>query len=149
MDCDLVNKCPDLIHALEGAGATVHFIWIPSHVGIPLNEKADHLAQCALQDDTLDPGTEYTLGYVKISIKDFVQSSISDQLELCCHRGSSTSLHYAHVSQSCAYTYGRHTASHDRVAMRLRLGYKYFWEVSASPVFAQGVGGKAHPPPLL
>ncbi|MPC74816.1 hypothetical protein E2C01_069192 [Portunus trituberculatus] len=34
---------------------------------------------------------------------------------------------------SCAYTYGRDTASHDRVAMRLRLGYKYFWEVSASP----------------
>ncbi|MPC76376.1 hypothetical protein E2C01_070786 [Portunus trituberculatus] len=25
MDCDLVNKCLDLIHALEGAGATVHF----------------------------------------------------------------------------------------------------------------------------
>ncbi|MPC81868.1 hypothetical protein E2C01_076506 [Portunus trituberculatus] len=43
------------------------------------------------------------------------------------------SLHYARVSQSCAYTYERHTASHDRVAMRLRLGYKYFWEVSASP----------------
>ncbi|MPC69355.1 hypothetical protein E2C01_063578 [Portunus trituberculatus] len=35
MDCDLVNKCLDLIHALEGAGATVHFSWIPSHVGIP------------------------------------------------------------------------------------------------------------------
>ncbi|MPC09909.1 hypothetical protein E2C01_002528 [Portunus trituberculatus] len=38
-----------------------------------------------------------------------------------------------HVSQSCAYTYGRHTASHDRVAMKLSLGYKYFWKVGASP----------------
>ncbi|MPD05461.1 hypothetical protein E2C01_101206 [Portunus trituberculatus] len=63
MDCDLVNKCLDLIHILEGAGAMVHFIWIPSHVGIPLNEKADRLAQCGLEDDTVDPGTEYTLGY--------------------------------------------------------------------------------------
>ncbi|MPC80379.1 hypothetical protein E2C01_074957 [Portunus trituberculatus] len=61
MDCDLVTKCLDLIHALEGAGATVHFTWIPSHVDIPLNEKADRLAQCALQDDTVDPGTEYTM----------------------------------------------------------------------------------------
>ncbi|MPC90444.1 hypothetical protein E2C01_085432 [Portunus trituberculatus] len=99
---------------------------------ITLNKKADRLAQCALQDDTVDPGTEYTLGYVKSNIKDFVHSSIGDQLELCCHRGSGTSS-YVRVSQICAYTYERHTASHDRVAMRLRLGYKYFWDVSASP----------------
>ncbi|MPC10208.1 hypothetical protein E2C01_002839 [Portunus trituberculatus] len=72
IDCDLVNKCLDLIHALEGAGATVHLTWIPSHVVIPLNEKADCLAQCVLQDDTVDPGTENTLGYVKSGIKDFV-----------------------------------------------------------------------------
>ncbi|MPD03125.1 hypothetical protein E2C01_098748 [Portunus trituberculatus] len=26
MACDLVNKCLDLIHTLEGAGAMVHFI---------------------------------------------------------------------------------------------------------------------------
>ena len=132
-DCDIVNKCLDLIRALEGAGALVHFTWIPSHVGIQLNEKADRLAQCALQDDTVDPGTEYTLGYIKSTIKDFVHSSISDQLDLCCHRGSASSLHYVRVSQGCQYTYGRHSASQDVVAMRLRLGYKYFWEVSNSP----------------
>ncbi|MPC12135.1 hypothetical protein E2C01_004813 [Portunus trituberculatus] len=55
----------------------------------------------------MNPGTEYTLGYVKSSIKDFVESSINDQLELCCHRGSGTN--YARVSQSCVYTSGRHT----------------------------------------
>ncbi|MPC44357.1 Proline synthase co-transcribed bacterial [Portunus trituberculatus] len=134
MDCDIVNKCLDLIHTLEGAGNTVHFTWIPSHVGIPLNEKADRLAQCAILNDTVDPDIQYTLGYAKSSTKDLVHNSISDQLELYCHRGSGTSLHYAGVSQSCAYTYGRHTASQDRVVMRLRLSNKYFWEVSASPV---------------
>ncbi|MPC71197.1 hypothetical protein E2C01_065471 [Portunus trituberculatus] len=115
MDCDLVNKCLDLI--LEGVGATVHFTWIPCHEGILLHEKADRLTQCALQDDTVVPGTEYTLGYVMSSMKDFVTSSINDLLELCYHRGSGTSLHCARVSQSCAYTYGRHTASQNRVTM--------------------------------
>ncbi|MPC57442.1 hypothetical protein E2C01_051422 [Portunus trituberculatus] len=69
MDCDLVNKCLDLIYTLEDAGAMVHFIWIPSQVGIPLNEKADHLTQCALQDDTVDPGTEHTLGILRVALR--------------------------------------------------------------------------------
>ncbi|MPC65836.1 hypothetical protein E2C01_059972 [Portunus trituberculatus] len=61
--------------------------------------------------------TQWTLALSTL----WVHSSISDQLELCCHRGNDTSLHYARVSQSCAYT----------------------------QVFAQEVGGKVHPPPLL
>ncbi|MPC47235.1 hypothetical protein E2C01_040976 [Portunus trituberculatus] len=64
------------------------------------------LAQCALEDATVDPGPEHPLGCVKSAIKDFVHSSISDQLELWCHRGCGTSVHYACVSQSCVDTYG-------------------------------------------
>ena len=70
---------------------------------------------------------------LKSTVKEYVQTTISDQLDLCCQRGSASSLHYARVSQGCSYTYGSHTSSHDMVAMRLRLGYKYFWEVSNSP----------------
>ena len=51
-------------------------------MGILFNEKADSLAQCALQDNTVDPATEYTLRYVISSIKDFVLSTNSDQLDL-------------------------------------------------------------------
>ncbi|MPC39949.1 hypothetical protein E2C01_033502 [Portunus trituberculatus] len=75
----IILGCP---RTAQNIGAKIHFTWIASHVGIPLNEKADRLAQCALQDDTVDPGTEYTLGYVMSSITDFVHGSISDQLEL-------------------------------------------------------------------
>ncbi|MPC71408.1 hypothetical protein E2C01_065685 [Portunus trituberculatus] len=79
---------------------------------------------------TVDPGSEYTVCSVENSIKDFVHSSICDQLEQCCRRcsSSSSSLHYVRVSQSYAYTYGRDTASHDRVAMKLKLGYIHFRE---------------------
>ncbi|MPC69442.1 hypothetical protein E2C01_063667 [Portunus trituberculatus] len=98
LDYDLVNKCLDLIKALEGAGTTVHFTWIPSHVGILLNEKADRLPQLCPSRRHSNPGTEYTLGYVKNSIKDFVHSSISHQLEHCCHRGSGTKVFTMYVS---------------------------------------------------
>ena len=71
-----------MLYSLEGAGVKVYFTWVPSHVGILFNEKVDCLAQCALQDDAVDLGTEYTLRYVKSSIKDFVLSTSSDQLDL-------------------------------------------------------------------
>ena len=48
MDCYLVRSLisHDLIHALEGAAdVRVHFTWVPSHVGILFNEKADRIAQ--------------------------------------------------------------------------------------------------------
>lgn len=55
-DCDLVTKGLTAVLALEATSATVHFTWVPSHVGIPLNEKADCLPRLAPQDDTVDPG---------------------------------------------------------------------------------------------
>ena len=58
---------------------------------------------------------------LRVALKDFVHTSIGDQAELCCHRDSGTSLHYALVSQSCAYNFGRHTASPDRHDMLHRL----------------------------
>ena len=84
-------------------------------------------------DDTVDPGTEYTLGYIKSSIKDFVHSTIGDQLDPCFHRDSGNSFHYIGASQSFPCTFERHNAPQDRVAVRLRLDYKYFWKVTYSP----------------
>ena len=132
-DCDLVTRCLKFISDLEDSGARVHFTWVPSHVGILFNDKADRLAQLALQDDAVDPGPEYTMQYVKRSLKDFVNSSITNDLIQGCDEGSASCLHYVRVSQGSDYTYGRHGTSQDVVAMRLRVGYKYYWEVSHSP----------------
>ncbi|KAK4312706.1 hypothetical protein Pmani_015891 [Petrolisthes manimaculis] len=132
-DCDLVNKCFVAIDGLEQSGARVQFVWIPSHVGIKFNERADFLARQALQDDTVDPGAEYTLGYIRNKIKTYVSNTITDQLEHCCIIGSTSSRHYVDIIHNSHHTYGRHSALYDVTAMRLRLGYKYYWEVSGSP----------------
>ncbi|MPC98187.1 hypothetical protein E2C01_093543 [Portunus trituberculatus] len=72
----------------------------------------DRLAQCALQDDAVDPSTEYTLGYIKSNVKDFVHSSISDQLELCYHRGSGVLVFTMYVSPRAVLTPMRDTLHH-------------------------------------
>ncbi|KAG0724124.1 hypothetical protein GWK47_000479 [Chionoecetes opilio] len=81
----------------------------------------------------MDPGMEYTHSHVKSSVQRHVNSSIDRQLRYCCRSGSSSGLHYVRVFHNSDYTYGRHSAAQDVVAMRLRLGYKYYWEVSNSP----------------
>lgn len=43
-DYDPVSKCLTIVRALEAASATVHFTWLPSHIGIQPNEKVDCLA---------------------------------------------------------------------------------------------------------
>ncbi|MPC60105.1 hypothetical protein E2C01_054142 [Portunus trituberculatus] len=127
----IMCRIQEITCLIVGAGATVHFTWIPSHVGIPLNEKPDRLAQCALQDDTVDPGIEYTLGYVKISIKDFVLALVISRSFVAIE--AVALVFTMHLSPRAVFTPMGDTASHDGVAMRLRLGYEYFREVSASP----------------
>ena len=132
-DCDLVNKCLRALSLLENCGATAHFIWVPSHVGLPHNEKADSLARAASDDLTVHPGVEYTYNYVKGKLRSHVSESITNQLALRCQEGSPSSIHYAQISSLCSHTYGKLSAACDLVVMRLRLGYRYYWEVSGAP----------------
>ncbi|MPC09495.1 hypothetical protein E2C01_002108 [Portunus trituberculatus] len=59
-------------------------------------------------------------------------STIAHNLDTCYGKGSPSSIHYVHVSHTSSVTYGRKSAAHDLVAMRLRLGYRYYWEVSGA-----------------
>ena len=51
-------------------------------------KKADNLGQFAPQHETVDPGIEYIPHYVKRGIKEFVNSSISNDLVQGCADGS-------------------------------------------------------------
>ena len=134
-DCDLVTKCLRLLSLFKNNDVHVHFTWVPSHVGIPLNEKADHLARMAILEPVDNPGADYTYSYVRAKLRSFVAATVDDQLASCYHAGSPSSIHYVHVSNLCTFPYGRHGALYDAVVMRLRLGYKYFWELTeADPV---------------
>ncbi|XP_050725085.1 uncharacterized protein LOC127002873 [Eriocheir sinensis] len=144
-DCDIVNRCLSALSLLERCGATAHFIWVPSHVGLPHNEKADRLVRAASDDLIVHPSVEYTYNYVKNRLRSLVSESVTNQLALRCQDGSPSRIHYAQVSSFCTHTYGRLSASYDLVVMRLRLGYRYYWEVSgADPVpcrLCAGPGG--------
>lgn len=57
--------------------------------------------------------------------------SLHRDLVDCCEEGSASSIHYLQVyNDTDGYIYGRNSALHDRIIMRLKLGYKYYWELA-------------------
>ena len=61
----LVAHCKAIVFQLKDAGHTVQFMWIPSHVGICLNETADKLAKEALNKTSID--SEATMSLKPVS----------------------------------------------------------------------------------
>ncbi len=81
---------------------------------------------------TVHPGVEYTYNYVENRLKFSVSELVTSQLALRCQDGSPSSIHYAEVFGLCSDTYNRLSGSYDLVVMRLKPGYRYYWEVSGS-----------------
>ncbi|KAL1447911.1 hypothetical protein WDU94_005491 [Cyamophila willieti] len=57
---------------------TIEFLWIPSHVGIPGNEKADQLAKEALSDNNIAYVNTITIEDKKNTLKKLILSSWND-----------------------------------------------------------------------
>ena len=61
----LVAHCKAIVFQLKDVGCTVQFMWIPSHVGICLNETADKLAKQALNKTSIDSEASLCLSRIK------------------------------------------------------------------------------------
>ena len=51
---NLIENIKKILKELAETGVEIAFHWIPSHVGIPGNEKADELAKGSLTHETVD-----------------------------------------------------------------------------------------------
>ena len=62
-------KCKSLIYKLISFGCSVKFTWIPSHIGINLNELADRLAKNGVNKDDIDEAVSMSMGKIKGMIR--------------------------------------------------------------------------------
>ena len=126
----LVNVIMKKIRKLDHKGVSVKFIWIPSHVGIPGNERADILAKEATQKGNVDYNLGVSVQQVKTRIKEV---QILDNYENRQRQGnqSRSIQYYDTVALKTCYKYGMKGVSRhrDMVMARLRLGYLYPWQV--------------------
>ncbi|XP_069168138.1 uncharacterized protein [Procambarus clarkii] len=124
----IVEDCKRRIAEIQLKGHSVKFMWIPSHVGIVLNEVADDLAKRATSKPQIDIECEFTMRQIRSKIRN-IQAQAGVERRGIMYERSLTMQHYMYASQNTLFTYGkRRNAWSDSVYMRLGLGYKYYWE---------------------
>ena len=128
---DLVVQCKNIILELSNKGRNIRFSWLPSHVGLEANKRADKVAKEATRKDTIDIECDKTLKQIKTEIRakqiEYFKNSIIDKYNV---KPSNTMQHYLEVAQKVTYRYGRNGNKwKDTVCTKLRLGLKYYWEI--------------------
>ena len=126
----LVNEIKRKLKKAYLKDIKVKFIWVPSHVGIPGNERADTLAKEAAVKDTVDYNLGLSLKQIKTRIREMQTVELSRRRQL--EQVSSRSIEYYNkVAKEATYTYGKKGNSRykELVNARIRLGYRYTWQV--------------------
>ena len=81
MDNPLILKLLEKLHHLSGAHKTIHFCWIPSHIGICGNEAADMAAKESLSQDIIISEIPYT--DLKPHINRFISNKWQERWSSC------------------------------------------------------------------
>ena len=81
MDNPLILKLLEKLHHLSSSHKTIHFCWIPSHIGIRQNEAADMAAKESLSQDIIFSQVPYT--DLKCHINHFISNKWQERRSSC------------------------------------------------------------------
>lgn len=119
---EILLLCKVLLRKME-----VTFYLIPSHVGIPQNEKADVLAKCRSQRDEIDVMCYLSIPQSRNMVRK-EQYCIDRDRMMRKHINRDTFKHFDTFSDCVAVTDGKDGTLIDEVKMRWMLESKYYWQ---------------------
>ena len=120
MDNPLILKLLQKLHHLCCAHKTVHFCWIPSHIGIRGNEAADVAAKESLSQDIIASQVPYT--DLKPHINSFIANKWQERWSSC----PDNKLFKIKPTLGVWPPGFRNSRKEEVVLSRLRIGHTYF-----------------------
>lgn len=126
---DIADQCRAILTDLKKRERKITFTWIPSHVGIINNERADKLAKLGTEKEIIDLECMQSLKQLKSMIQE-KQNKEEIKMVESRYSNSETFGHYIKVLHKTDFIYGRSgNTAKDSLCTRLRLGYKYLWQL--------------------
>ena len=126
----LIHDIKYLLRQHHNTNRQVHINWIPSHIGIPGNEKADELAKTTKYIDRVQISLQPSRQQVKKLMEPITRSSITEDVKNRAQQGSQSARWYLKATDLVPHPVVRDTPRWLAVTThRLRLGYKVNWEI--------------------
>ena len=126
----LIHDIKHLLRQHHNTNRQVHINWIPSHIGIPGNEKADELAKTTKYIDRVQISLQPSRQQVKKLMEPITRSSITEDVKNRAQQGSQSARWYLKATDLVPHPVVRDTPRWLAVTThRLRLGYKANWEI--------------------
>ena len=133
--------CQNTVNAIRSYLVTAHrsslivkFLWIPAHIGISRHDAVDRLAKVACQKPVVDEHVGLSCNTIKRVLRNHAIEDLEEERNF--QRFNSVSIHNYDLFSSAPHKYGQHktlTRPCDVVAARIRLGYRYLWQLQDNP----------------
>ena len=126
----LIYDIKTLLLQHKTAGRKVTLNWIPSHIGIPGNDKADELAGTTKHIDRVQITMPLSILTIKNTLKQTNRTNIEKEVTHWANNNSRSAQWYTEATKFESPPIYRDTPRHLAVTIhRLRLGYKANWEI--------------------
>nr|XP_053631284.1 uncharacterized protein LOC128687706 [Cherax quadricarinatus] len=130
----LVSEARHRYGKIVDSGVRVHMLWISSHIGLQMHDRTEKLAKLY----AFKEGVDYNLGLSVSSLRTIIRKELQmNFIDLRLREiDTSQSIYHHSIMQEEPHVYGAFNKISrllDVTTARLRLGYKYLWQVKSPP----------------
>ena len=126
----VIMDIKSLLYQHENMNRQVTINWIPSHIGIPGNDKADELAKSTKYIQNVQIKIQPTTSQIKNMTAPAIKTNMQNEIKNHANLGSPSANWYIQATELIPHPVTKNTPRELAVIIhRLRLGYKATWQI--------------------